>query len=230
MSNYYNRTKWIADTMAAIGSPLGDDKIVSYVPAGLGDDYENFTTSMALLVWKEDFTLCDLYGHMTSYKAHTRQSTSGNYNNVEFHHSANNTSRGGGRGGIPRGEADMAAAMAAATLIYVDDIIITGSWKQVVSTLMQKLRDSFAVKDLEKLSFLLSVSGIALTHAKYAANLLRYEYAQCSRHRHANVILGDAQLVYRNMLTDDMAFGYRSTVGALQYLCQTRPDISFAVN
>jgi hypothetical protein len=47
MSNYYNRTKWIADTMAAIGNALGDDEIISYVLAGPDDDYENFTTSMA---------------------------------------------------------------------------------------------------------------------------------------------------------------------------------------
>jgi histone deacetylase 1/2 len=32
------------------------------------------------------------------------------------------------------------------------------------------------------------------------------------------------------LLTDDSTFMYRSTVGALQYLCLTRPDISFAVN
>ena len=30
--------------------------------------------------------------------------------------------------------------------------------------------------------------------------------------------------------TDAEAFTYRSTVGGLQYLCMTRPDISFAVN
>jgi hypothetical protein len=31
-------------------------------------------------------------------------------------------------------------------------------------------------------------------------------------------------------LADEEPFTYRSTVGALQYLCLTRPDISFAVN
>jgi hypothetical protein len=38
MSNYYNRTKWIADAIAAIGVPLGDNEIVSYFLAGLGND------------------------------------------------------------------------------------------------------------------------------------------------------------------------------------------------
>jgi histone deacetylase 1/2 len=64
-------------------------------------------------------------------------------------------------------------------LIYVDDIIITGSSKQAVDVLMSKLRDSFALKDLGKFSYFLGVEvtdidgGIALTQAKYAADLLR---------------------------------------------------------
>ena len=42
-------------------------------------------------------------------------------------------------------------------LIYVDDIIITGSCKQAVDVLMAKLRDSFASKDLGKLSYFLGI-------------------------------------------------------------------------
>jgi histone deacetylase 1/2 len=40
-------------------------------------------------------------------------------------------------------------------LIYVDDIIITGSCKQAVDRLMDQLHSSFAIKDLGKLSFFL---------------------------------------------------------------------------
>jgi hypothetical protein len=37
MSAYFQHTKKIADTMATIGNPLGDDEIVSYILAGLGE-------------------------------------------------------------------------------------------------------------------------------------------------------------------------------------------------
>lgn len=97
MSSYFNNTKRIADTMAAIGSPLGDDEIVSYVLASLGDDYDNFTTSMSVLAGNDDFTLSDLYGHMTAYEART-----GDRSNNQFQHSANNAARGGWRGGFTR--------------------------------------------------------------------------------------------------------------------------------
>ena len=40
MSIYYHHTKKIADTMAAIGNPLSDNEIASYILAGLGEDHE----------------------------------------------------------------------------------------------------------------------------------------------------------------------------------------------
>ena len=122
-------------------------------------------------------------------------------------------------------------------LIYVDDIIITGSCKQAVSNLMQKLRESFAVKDLGKLSYFLGIEvtdtddGIALTQAKYASDLLqRVNMHNC--HDIATPMSSSEKLskTAGTLLTDANAFKYRSTVGALQYLCLTRPDISFAVN
>jgi hypothetical protein len=51
----------------------------------------------------EDFTLSDLYGHMTCYEARIGDRASGGYNNNRFQHSANNTSHGGDRRGFGRG-------------------------------------------------------------------------------------------------------------------------------
>jgi histone deacetylase 1/2 len=122
-------------------------------------------------------------------------------------------------------------------LIYVDDIIITGSSQQVVSNLMKKLRESFAVKDLGDLSYFLGIevtrtdSGIALTQAKYAADLLkRVNMHNC---RDIATPMSSSERLSKTsgiLLSDDLAFSYRSTVGSLQYLCLTRPDIAFAVN
>ncbi|KAK1665283.1 hypothetical protein QYE76_053442 [Lolium multiflorum] len=103
MSDYFNHVKKIADTMATIGNPLSDSEIISYILAGLGDDHENFTTSVSVIASKgdDDFTLDDLFGHMVAYEARNGDHAPGN--TLQFQHSANNTSRGGGRGWFQRG-------------------------------------------------------------------------------------------------------------------------------
>jgi histone deacetylase 1/2 len=123
-------------------------------------------------------------------------------------------------------------------LIYVDDIIITGSCKQAVDRLMDQLHSSFAIKDLGKLSFFLGVhvtdidnGGVALTQARYATDLLqKVNMLNC---KEISTPMSSTEKLSRTsgtLLIEDTAFLYRSTVGALQYLCLTRPDISFAVN
>jgi hypothetical protein len=120
-------------------------------------------------------------------------------------------------------------------LIYIDDIVITGSCKQAVSVLMQKLCESFAVTDLGKLSYFLGVEvtdqgdGITLTQAKYAADLLkRVNMHNCRDIATPMSSLEKFSKTSGTPLAEDMTFVYRSTVGALQ--CLTRPDITFAVN
>jgi hypothetical protein len=103
MSAYFQHTKKIADTMATIDNPLGDDEIVSYILAGLGEDHENFTTSMSVIAANEDFTLGDLYGHLTAYEARIGGRGSGGHHDAPFQHFANNAGRGGGRGNFQRG-------------------------------------------------------------------------------------------------------------------------------
>ena len=101
MSSYFHPTKKIADTMATIGNPLGDEENRLLHPGR--DDHDNFTTSMTVIAVNEDFILSDLYGHMTAYEARTGGRTPGGYNDASFQHSANNASHGGGRGGLQRG-------------------------------------------------------------------------------------------------------------------------------
>ena len=59
-----------------------DDEIVSYILAGLGDDHDNFATSMSVMAGNDDFSLSDLYGHMTAYEARTGDLISGNHSNA----------------------------------------------------------------------------------------------------------------------------------------------------
>ncbi|XP_039069044.1 uncharacterized protein LOC120215420 [Hibiscus syriacus] len=64
-------------------------------------------------------------------------------------------------------------------LVYVDDIILTGSSEIKVQTIIDKLNKQFALKDLGVLSFFLGIEvchdsiGITLTQQKYVRELLQ---------------------------------------------------------
>jgi hypothetical protein len=55
---YYNKMKGFADKMAAAGKPLEDDDFISYVLAGLDQDYNSFMENVA---GKTDISLSGLY-------------------------------------------------------------------------------------------------------------------------------------------------------------------------
>lgn len=63
-------------------------------------------------------------------------------------------------------------------LVYVDDILITGSHPLVISSLITKLQQEFPFKDLGPLSFFLGIqvtgtsSGLDLYQTKYIYELL----------------------------------------------------------
>ena len=63
-------------------------------------------------------------------------------------------------------------------LIYVDDIIITGTHPNMINKLVQTMQQEFPVKDLGSLSFFLGIqvargpTGIHLCQSKYISNLL----------------------------------------------------------
>ncbi|KAI5354358.1 hypothetical protein L3X38_007253 [Prunus dulcis] len=86
-------------------------------------------------------------------------------------------------------------------LLYVDDIILTGSNEKMVQLVVDELSSVFEMKDLGKLKFFL---GLQVSHG--------------------SKVLRDSGEV----LTDPTLF--RSIVGALQYLTFTRPDLAYSVN
>uniref|UniRef100_A0A2N9G8U7 Reverse transcriptase Ty1/copia-type domain-containing protein n=1 Tax=Fagus sylvatica TaxID=28930 RepID=A0A2N9G8U7_FAGSY len=120
-------------------------------------------------------------------------------------------------------------------LIYVDDIILTGSQSAAITDLLNSLKSDFAVKDLGSLNFFLGLevlpnaAGVLLSQQRYIMDLLN------------RTKMTDAKPVSTPMAssTNLSAFDgepfpdhtlFRSTVGALQYLALTRPDIAFSVN
>lgn len=121
-------------------------------------------------------------------------------------------------------------------LVYVDDILITGSSAREVQSLIQGLNQIFALKDLGDLSYFLGIEvqrlsneSLHLSHVKYIKDLLAKAKMQeamgistpmvsgAKLSKHGDDVFGDPKL-------------YRSIVGALRYATITRPEISFSVN
>ncbi|KAF5475573.1 hypothetical protein F2P56_007367 [Juglans regia] len=120
-------------------------------------------------------------------------------------------------------------------LIYVDDIIVTGSDSNLISEFITALGTSFPVKHLGKLHYFLGIEicqnsqGLFLSQSKYILDLL-----QKTNMQNAKPVSTPMSVTTKLSAFDSSSFEdpltYRSVVGSLQYLSFTRPDISFAVN
>ncbi|XP_019251121.1 PREDICTED: uncharacterized protein LOC109230040 [Nicotiana attenuata] len=128
-------------------------------------------------------------------------------------------------------------------LVYVDDILITGSNKKMIDEAKDTLHNRFKVKDLEKLRFFMGIEvlrskcGILLNQRKYALELLEYIGLSGSKPvttpLEVNLKLTSIEYDTHVGKSDDEkltdAGSYQKLVGKLLYLTITRPDISFAV-
>ncbi len=119
-------------------------------------------------------------------------------------------------------------------LIYVDDIIITNSSNKAIDTLLSNLKSDFSVKHLG-LHFFLGIkvipttSGVLLSQQCYITDILTHTKMHEAKPVCTPMASSTSLLAYKGE-----PFPYhilfRSTVGALQYLSITRPNIAFAVN
>ncbi|KAK1650639.1 hypothetical protein QYE76_068444 [Lolium multiflorum] len=122
-------------------------------------------------------------------------------------------------------------------LVYVDDIVVVSSCARASASLIQRLGETFPVKDLGPLHYFLGIEvvrdsgGMTLSQGKYAMDLL------CRANMDKAKAVSTPMSVQDKLAADqgtpligDSVFDYRSTVGGLQYLTLTRPDISYAVN
>ena len=66
ISDYYQRAKTLADTLAAIGQPLQDFEVVSYILGGLDSTYVSLVTSITTRV--DPISLEDLFSHLLSHE------------------------------------------------------------------------------------------------------------------------------------------------------------------
>jgi hypothetical protein len=120
-------------------------------------------------------------------------------------------------------------------LIYVDDILITSSSSLAIRELLVNLHKEFAVKDLGTFNFFLGIEvipcsrGVLLSQHRYIMDLLRRTKMLEAKPVHSPMASSTHLSAFEGDLFSDPTL-FRSTVGALQYLCITRPDISFCVN
>ena len=120
-------------------------------------------------------------------------------------------------------------------LIYVDDIIVTGSNNAEIEKLISSLGNTFALKDLGELNFFLGIKIIRnndtliLSQRKYIKDLLaKFDLKDCKG--------ADTQLATTEKLSKNIGnvfhepTKYRRAIGRLQYAVITRPEIAYAVN
>ncbi|GAU46952.1 hypothetical protein TSUD_281870 [Trifolium subterraneum] len=118
--------------------------------------------------------------------------------------------------------------------LYVDDLLVTGSSLTEIENFKSQMESEFEMTDLGKLTYILGMEllatpkGMILHQAKYATEILKkFEMLDCN----SSVTLADTRLkleVEENSDTVDSTM-FRQLIGSLRYLCQTRPDISYAV-
>lgn len=121
-------------------------------------------------------------------------------------------------------------------MAYVDDIVITESSNQEIDEVVYLLNIKFALKDMGPLSFFLEIAvqhtsqGLFLSQQKYIGEILSKTEMSTAAPTPTPMV-SFPKLVAEDgssPLADDHL--YRSTIGMLQYVCITRPDLSYCVN
>ena len=119
-------------------------------------------------------------------------------------------------------------------MLYVDDLIITGSTTSIINNVKATLQDRFVMTDLGLLHYFLGIeinqssSGITLSQPKYPLDLLaQFRMSDCKAA--STPFLSGVKLEAKCSTPLGDATLYRQLVGSLIYLTHTRPDIPFVV-
>ena len=117
--------------------------------------------------------------------------------------------------------------------MYIDDIIITGNDPSEISQLNLFLDRQFKIKDLGILSYFLGMEvlqvsdRLVLTQRKFAQDLLAEYHCDTLPPVSCPLALSSSLAAAPAPLAD--ATAYRLLVGKLNYLTNTRPDLSYSV-
>eukprot|EP00253_Pinus_taeda_P003559 PITA_03559 len=119
-------------------------------------------------------------------------------------------------------------------VLYVDDLILTGSDPNLINDVKSSLKKKFEMTDLGHLHYFLglqvlqSKEGISLSQSKYACDILRHFHMEDCKPAPSPFQSG-VKLSVSCTYPEVDATLYRQLVGKLLYLTHTRPDLSFVV-
>lgn len=121
-------------------------------------------------------------------------------------------------------------------LVYVDDILITGSSPSLIQDLINKLNKEFALTKMGRPDYFLGLEfkylpsgSVLLSQCKYIRDLLS-KAAMTDCKGIATPMASTTKLSKIGSDSVQDSHQYRSIVGALQYLTLTRPEIAYSVN
>lgn len=124
-----------------------------------------------------------------------------------------------------------------AILVYVDDILITGSSESLMADIKLYLQTQFKIKDLGPIRYFLgievarSTQGFYLNQRKYALDLLRDTGLTAAKPSVTPIEQNHKLLSNTSpLLSAADSSSYRQLVGRLIYLTITRPDLSYTIH
>lgn len=121
-------------------------------------------------------------------------------------------------------------------LVYVDDLLLTGSSSDFIQRFIAELAARFSLKEPQQLSLFLGIDvhhfsdGLFLSQHHYVRKIL--EQSGMDGAKPVSTPFATTTVLSKNTVPNHEVDStlYRRLVGALQYLTWTRPDISFSVN
>ena len=119
-------------------------------------------------------------------------------------------------------------------LVYVDDIVLTGSNPRLLKDFIARLSNEFSMKDLGDLHYFLGIEdhhtlqGLFLSQSKYALDILEWASMVDCKPVSTPMVVGQHLSSNGSPYADLTHFC--SIVGALQYLTITCPDLAHSVN
>ena len=119
-------------------------------------------------------------------------------------------------------------------VVYVDDLLVTGSSLEMILTFKRGMAKQFEMSDLGKLTYYLGIEvhqredGIVLVQDRYAKKILEEtEMSTCNLTHVPLEMNAKISKAINEKRIDETR--YRRSIGCLRYLLHTRPDLSFSI-